>query len=277
MSHSEQVRQQVSKDYARAVNTPSGCCSPGPKGAAAQFAGYTAEQLAGLPEDVVHNSFGCGNPLAFSEVRAGQVVLDLGSGAGIDLLIAAQKVGPSGRVIGIDMTDEMIARARSNIEHAGASQVEVRKGLIEDMPVEDESVDWVISNCVINLSPEKDRVFAEICRVLRPGGQMRVSDIVVESLPQWARDSDDLYSACVAGAISESAYLEGLRGAGLRNARVSERLIYEPRQVCSLIDSEAEFRVVLERLGISLEQASSDLTGKVWSARFWAEKAPRPA
>ena len=155
-----------------------------PKGVVAKLAGYSDEEFAALPADAVVNSFGCGNPLAFSAVQPGEVVLDLGSGAGIDLLLAARKVGAAGRVIGVDMTEEMIARARANIAAAGIENAEVRQGIIEELPVEDSSVDWVISNCVINLSPEKPRVFAEIARVLKPGGTMLVSDIVAEDLPE---------------------------------------------------------------------------------------------
>jgi len=188
MSDSKKVRETVSETYAKAVSGPStGCCGPEPqKGALAKLAGYTEENLASIPADAAANSFGCGNPLAFSGVREGEVVLDLGSGAGIDIILAGKMVGLSGRVIGIDMTDEMIERARENIAAAGLENVDVRKGIIEDMPVEDSSVDWVISNCVINLSPEKDKVFSEIHRVLKPGGRMLVSDIVARDLPEWA-------------------------------------------------------------------------------------------
>ena len=226
--HDDQ-RRSVSEDYARAVTSPAEgcCCSPTPKGVVAKLAGYTDDEVAVLPPEAVVNSFGCGNPLAFSEVRPGDVVLDLGSGAGIDLLLAAKKVGQNGRVIGVDMTDAMIAKAQENIAAAGLTNVEVRKGIIEELPVEDASVDWVISNCVINLSPEKARVFAEIARVLRPGGRMLVSDIVAEDLPPEISGNRHLYSSCLAGAISEPAYLDGLRQAGLVEVQVRDRLVYD--------------------------------------------------
>ena len=164
MSKQETIRQQVSKNYAKAITRPtssgccqpteetSGCCSaPAPKGEVVKLAGYDEVSLKELSPDTVSNSFGCGNPVAYSGVKPGDVVVDLGSGAGIDILIAAKKVGKDGRVIGVDMTDEMIARAEANISAAGLTNVEVRKGIIEELPVDSDSVDWVISNCVINL------------------------------------------------------------------------------------------------------------------------------
>ncbi len=188
----EEVRTAVSEAYGAAISRPSsgGCCTGTvEQSSVVKLAGYKGEELEALPPEVAGSSFGCGNPLAFSEVKEGDVVLDLGSGAGMDLLIAAKKVGPQGRVIGIDMTDEMIAKARDNIAAAGLKNAEVRKGIIEDLPVESSSVDWVISNCVINLSPEKHRVFAEIARVLKPGGQMRVSDRLAWPAPSASRNT----------------------------------------------------------------------------------------
>jgi SAM-dependent methyltransferase len=232
------TRKRVSLAYAEAVEAESCCGGPAPKGVAAKLAGYGEVDLRELPADAVVNSFGCGNPVAFADITEGQVVLDLGSGAGIDLLLAAKKVGPTGRVIGIDMTDEMIARARENVAAAGVDNVEIRKGIIEEMPVEDASVDWVISNCVINLSPEKDRVFAEIARVLKPGGRMSVSDIVAEELPEWVQADEVLYNSCIGGAISEAAYTEGLSRAGLEDVAVEERLPYDSVQMEELLVSD---------------------------------------
>jgi SAM-dependent methyltransferase len=237
MKEQEEIRKQVSRDYARAVNEPGkGCCCGGKeaqKGVVARLAGYGNEDLEGLPADAVVNSFGCGNPVAFAEVAPGETVLDLGSGAGIDILIAARRVGPAGRVIGIDMTDEMIEKARANIAASGLDNIEVRKGIIEEMPVEDASVDWVISNCVINLSPQKPRVFGEIARVLRPGGRILVSDIVARDLPDWVRESRDLYTSCIAGAIGEEEYVAGLEAAGLQEVEIRDRLVYEASQIRS--------------------------------------------
>lgn len=261
---SEERRRNVSEDYARAVQSPGEgcCCSPVPKGVVAKLAGYSDDEVAALPAEAVVNSFGCGNPLAFSAVRPGDVVLDLGSGAGIDLLLAAKKVGGAGKVIGVDMTDAMIAKARENIAAAGLANAEVRQGLIEELPVEADSVDWVISNCVINLSPEKPRVFAEIARVLKPGGRMLVSDIVAEDLPAEIAGNRRLYSSCLAGAISESAYLEGLRRAGLVEVEVKDRLVYDAAQIEAFIGSE------LKDAGPGDEGGAEKDLAKAWAPRL---------
>lgn len=274
------VRHNVSADYANAVKTGSGCCcsEPVPKGVVAKLAGYTDEEISALPSEAVVNSFGCGNPLAFSSVQPGQVVLDLGSGAGIDLLLAAKKVGANGKVIGIDMTDDMIAKAEENIAAAGLTNVEVRKGIIEELPIENGSVDWVISNCVINLSPEKHRVFGEIARVLRSGGHMLVSDIVAEELPKEISENRHLYSSCLAGAISESAYLQGLRDAGLEHVEVKDRLVYDASQIGAFISSELkdtnESCCCCQNVNKELaEKWAKRLEGKVASVKVSATKA----
>jgi SAM-dependent methyltransferase len=273
------IRESVSEAYGNAVARPASgsCCArPGQKGAVAGLAGYREEELEELPAGAVVNSFGCGNPVSFSEVKEGDVVLDLGSGAGIDLLLAAKKVGPSGRVIGVDMTDEMIAKAKENIAASGLTNVEVRKGIIEDLPVASSSVDWVISNCVINLSPEKSKVFQEIRRVLKPGGRILISDVVVEDLPTKVRENQALYSSCVAGAISELEYLQGLRSAGLTDVEVRERIVYETSQLSALVQSEiAEIASCCGGPSMSgdLAQMMELLTGKVWSAKFYGRTA----
>jgi len=285
-SRYDKQRADVSEDYARAVRSPgtgccspkqvgASCCSPAPKGVAAKLAGYTDQEVAALPAEAVVNSFGCGNPLAFSAVKPGDVVLDLGSGAGIDLLLAAKKVGHTGKVIGVDMTDAMIAKARQNIAAAGLGNVEVRKGIIEELPVEDSSVDWVISNCVINLSPEKPRVFAEIARVLKPGGRMLVSDIVAEELPPEIARNRHLYSSCLAGAISEQQYLAGLREAGLVDVEVKDRLVYDALQIAGFIGSELTVEKTGSRgttLASLAEQWAPRLAGKVASIKVAARK-----
>ncbi len=289
MNPEENVRLNVAEAYTRAVQADapqSSCCTNAPvqKGVAVKLAGYTSDELSALPPDAVVDSFGCGNPLAFSEVKEGDVVLDLGSGAGIDLLIAGKKVGPTGRAIGIDMTDEMIRRANENVAAAGLQNVEVRKGIIEDMPVDTASVDWVISNCVINLSPDKPAVFREIARVLKPGGRMIVSDIVMRDVPDWIRTSAALYSSCVAGAISEQDYVAGLESAGLSDVEVRERIVYDRSQLEGFIRSELpESKEALACCGGSgdstdsvsdktINEITDALLDKVWSAKFAAQR-----
>jgi len=248
----KKIREEVERAYAEAVtrqirsccaNLEKTCCST-----KAKDIGYSEDELNNLPADSAITSFGCGNPLAYSEVREGDVVLDLGPGAGLDLLIAARKVGPSGQVIGVDMTEEMISKAKENIKAAGVKNVEVRKGLIEDLPVESSSVDWVISNCVINLSPEKEKVFSEISRVLKPGGRMVVSDMVGENIPEWLRENKNLYSACISGVISEKEYLSGLRKAGLEKVKVSERIVYRSDELESFVKSSPEISKDIKRI-----------------------------
>jgi SAM-dependent methyltransferase len=242
----------------------------------AALAGYDPQELEAVGPDAAAYSFGCGDPLALAGIEPGQTVVDLGCGAGLDLLLAARRVGPAGRVIGIDMTDEMLARARANIAAAGLGNVEVRKGLIEALPVETASVDWVISNCVINLSPQKRRVFAEIARVLRPGGRMLVSDIVVEDLPDWVRGDENLYNGCIGGAVSESDYLQGLRAAGLKDVGVVKRFVYDARQLQWMLGPGLHGRTCCG-LGagsaVDAGRVARDLAGRVWSAQFAAARA----
>ena len=279
MKKAEDIRKEVSKSYAKAVENfakksccSTSCCVPDPKGVAAKVAGYNSEELNSIPKDAVTNSFGCGNPLAYAGVKEGQTVLDLGSGAGIDILLAGKKVGAKGKAIGIDMTDEMIKRASENIKKSGLKNVEVRKGIIEKLPVEDSSVDWVISNCVINLSPEKEKVFSEIARVLKPGGQVSISDIVVKDLPNRIRESKALYSSCVAGAISEEEYVDGLKDSGLSDVNVTDRLVYDVTQLREFLRSE-ESPIIEKHLSEDeLKEMARSMEGKVWSAKFTARK-----
>ena len=285
-----EIKDAVKSRYAKAIQGSSSCCGPsatqegtqsssccGPtaveqKGNLVKIAGYDKDDLSRLPADAVQNSFGCGTPLAFAGVQAGQVVLDIGSGAGIDCFIAAEKVGPTGKVIGLDMTPEMIERARQNAQEAGVTNVEFRFGDAEKMPVDDASVDWVISNCVINLSPDKPAVFSEIGRILRPGGRISISDIVAQDLPEAVRQSRDAWTGCLAGAISEEAYVRGLEKAGLRDVRVPSRIVYDGSQLTGLFGSSC--------CGVGPGQDAATLAeaaaGKVWSARFEGVK-PQPA
>ncbi len=281
MSTPENVREMVSREYGRLVSGGAdGCCAlPGSGAAAAALAGYGEEELRSLPPGTTASSFGCGNPVAFSGIERGDTVLDLGSGAGLDLLIAAGKTGPSGRVIGVDMTEEMLVRARQAVAEAGLENVEVRRGIIEDLPVESSSVDWVISNCVINLSPEKSRVFTEIARVLKPGGRMVVSDIVVQDLPDWVRSSGGLYCGCIGGAVSEQEYVEGLGRAGLEEVEVRDRIVYDAAQLKAFLQLEVTGSAESDPCscgdylaGRLLGRAGEILAGKVWSALFYARK-----
>lgn len=275
----EHIRESVAKDYTRAVTKKSCCCKskkPIQKGVVAKLAGYTDAELAALPTEAITNSFGCGNPLAFAEIKTGDTVLDLGSGAGIDLLLAARKVGPKGKVIGIDMTDAMITKAKENIAKAKLHNIEVRKGIIENLPVDSASIDFVISNCVINLSPHKEQVFSEIARVLKPGGTMIVSDIIAEYLPQEIIDHPDLYSSCLSGAINETLYIAGLKAAGLIDVAVRERLIYDATQLKAFISSELNETLTSSDNSrndeAKLKIWVKELEGKVWSAKIYAKK-----
>jgi arsenite methyltransferase len=265
------VQETVSKDYAQMlkdIEDRSSCCDlQSGAGTISKLAGY---KPALHQQEAASQSFGCGNPLAFADIEPGQIVLDLGSGAGLDLMLAADRTGPSGRVIGIDMTQEMVDKATENISRAGYSNVEVRMGMIESLPIADSSVDWVISNCVINLSQDKARVFSEIARVLKPGGHFSISDIVVESLPDFLRENAALYSACVAGAISEQAYLAGLCDAGLEDVQVTQRLVYEESQMVALISSEIPGLNLSQEL---IDEIAPTLAGKVWSAKSTGRKA----
>jgi len=202
------------------------CCGAG--SAAAEAVGGFSEQLYrdgetdGLPEEAVLASLGCGNPLAVADLHEGERVLDLGSGGGIDVLLSARRVGPSGFVYGVDMTDEMLTLARANAARAGAENVEFRKGEIEALPLRDQAVDVVISNCVINLSTDKPAVLAEMFRVLVPGGRIGITDVVAEDhLPAADRAAAGSYAGCIAGALSRTEYLGGLAAAGFAHASVT--------------------------------------------------------
>ncbi|MDO8682641.1 MAG: arsenite methyltransferase [Armatimonadota bacterium] len=203
----------------------SGCCSQSSCGCdqasvIAQEAGYEAEALDSVPEGA-NLGLGCGNLVAIAGIKEGEVVLDLGSGAGLDAFLAADRVGKSGKVIGVDMTPEMIEAARRNIIAGGYTNVEFRQGDIEALPVEDNSVDLVISNCVLNLVPDKNKAFAEIYRALKPGGRFAIADIVLDGpLPAELLENEAAYCACASGAISRADYLKGLMDAGLNNVRV---------------------------------------------------------
>ena len=247
---------------------------------------YSSEDLIDLPEDAIFCSDGCGNPLLYTDIRAGQVVADLGAGAGLDVLLAARRTGANGKVIGIDMTDSMIELARGNSETAGLKNVEIRKALIEALPIEDRSIDWVISNCVINLSPEKEKVFAEIHRVLRPGGHMVISDIVVDNVPGWFRFLTAFISGTVATMIDECSYLLVMKASGLTAIEIKDRTIFSgPRLRKMLLADIGRFQksekgkgwgvlAAVERIYLLpiLFLAERILAGKISSIKVSAQK-----
>ena len=228
----KQIKESVRKHYADRIKTDEPCCSPSTccpdtsTDSPAEKNGYTEAQISSIPADAAEHSFGCGNPLEYADVQAGDVVVDLGSGAGIDVLLASQRVGESGSAIGIDMTPEMIEKAQQNAEAAGAKNVDFRLGEIESMPVGDGSVDWIISNCVICLSPDKDKVFEEAFRVLKPGGQLVVSDMVANNMPGWVRTAVSTWVRCISGALPEDQYLYAIRHAGFQEVRVLSKSPY---------------------------------------------------
>ena len=221
----EAVRQHYAQEAKRALRQPqsSCCCSSSSCCDTSTGTGlYEADQLRAIPEAAALASLGCGNPVLLAELNPGEVVLDLGSGGGIDVLLSAERVGPTGKAYGLDMTDEMLELARRNAREAGATNVEFLKGHIESIPLPDASVDAIISNCVINLSADKDAVLAEAYRVLRPGGRFAVADIVVQGgeLPPQIRQMLSLWAGCVAGALSDVEYRRKLEAAGFQNVEV---------------------------------------------------------
>jgi ubiquinone/menaquinone biosynthesis C-methylase UbiE len=239
------VREAVRERYAAAAKIAtdqSGCCgssaSCAPGDIAAVFGASVYDeatrQLA--PEDAVAASLGCGVPTAIADLREGETVLDLGSGAGADVLISAQRVAPTGKAIGLDMTDEMLELARANAQRAGVGNAEFVKGYIEELPLPDNSIDVVISNCVINLSADKSKVFREAARVLRPGGRFAISDVVADSdLDEGMREDMASWTGCIAGALTAEQFKRGLAAAGLTDVQLSESHRVHPQAVSAII------------------------------------------
>jgi arsenite methyltransferase len=262
----EIVRDKYAKAALRVTSGEGGCCgTTSSRGGCDPVTGnlYAAEETTALPEEAVRASLGCGNPTALAQLRPGEVVLDLGSGGGIDVLLSAQRVGPTGKAYGLDMTDEMLALARENQRKAGVSNVEFLKGAIEAIPLPDDTVDVIISNCVINLSADKDRVLAEAFRVLKPGGRFAVSDVVVRGeVPQAIRRSVELWIGCVAGALEESEYREKLAKAGFEDVDL------EPTRVYRAEDA----REFLAGAGLDADTIAPQVDGKFLSAFVRARK-----
>ncbi len=228
---------------------------------------YSVDETSCLPENAVLASLGCGNPTALAELRAGESVLDLGSGGGIDVLLSARRVGPTGKAYGLDMTDEMLALARENQLKAGATNVEFLKGDIENIPLPDHSVDVIISNCVVNLAADKRRVLAEAYRVLKPGGRLAISDVVVRGdLPDAVRRSMELWVGCIAGALSEADFTTILADSGFVAASIEPTRMYEFEDA----------RAFLQESGVDTEVLAHEIGGRVMGAFIRARK-PDPA
>jgi ubiquinone/menaquinone biosynthesis C-methylase UbiE len=253
----ERIRERVREKYAdrarrvadggRAETTASDCCtsSDAVAGAAVSCCSpitsglYGADEVALIPDDAVKASLGCGNPTALAELSPGERVLDLGSGGGIDVLLSARRVGPTGFAYGLDMTDEMLALARKSAAEQGASNVQFLKGHIEEIPLPDDHVNVVISNCVINLSADKGRVIGEAFRVLAPGGRFAVSDVVAQgTIPPDLRQDMEAWVGCVAGALEEAEYRRLLTEAGFEDVDVEVTRVYDPRQIAASADRE---------------------------------------
>ena len=269
--HSE-IKDHVRAEYGQAArqarNGKPSCCGTGSllEGDALDpITGnlYGTDETSGLPAEAVRASFGCGNPTALATIQPGETVLDLGSGGGIDVFLSAKRVGPTGKVYGLDMTDEMLALARDNQQKAGVTNVEFLKGDIEHIPLPDNSVDLIISNCVINLSPDKDQVLKEAFRVLKPGGRFAVSDIVVRgTMPQEIRHSVELWAGCVAGALEEAVYLAKLTQAGFEQTSI------EPTRIYSAEDA----REFLMGAGLNVDTVAKEIDGKFMSGFIRAVK-----
>jgi arsenite methyltransferase len=257
-------------EIARSVRAPgSSCCYDGEAGSRGISANlYADDETESLPEKAVLASLGCGNPTALAELREGETVLDLGSGGGIDVLLSGRRVGPSGKAYGLDMTDDMLALARENQRKAGAENVEFIKGEIEHIPLPDNSVNVIISNCVINLSADKDRVLREAFRVLKPGGRFAVSDVVTRgSVPEQLRRDILLWAGCIAGALEENEYRMKLAVAGFEAISVEPTRIYE-------IDDAREF---LSGKSVDVDAIAAAVDGKFMSAFVRAKKPGKAA
>jgi SAM-dependent methyltransferase len=262
------IKQAVQQKYGEAAlqarsGAKCGCgASCGPDVITSNL--YEETQAAGVPAEALLASLGCGNPTALAELKAGEIVLDLGSGGGIDVLLSAKRVGPTGKVYGLDMTEEMLALARENQARSGLTNVEFLKGEIEHIPLPDNSVDVIISNCVINLSADKDRVIAEAFRVLKPEGRFAVSDVIVrgDDIPPEVRRSMELWVGCVAGALEEATYRRKLSSAGFESIDVEPTRIYRV----------ADAKQFLHEAGLSDETTLTEVDGRFMSAFIRATK-----
>jgi ubiquinone/menaquinone biosynthesis C-methylase UbiE len=265
-----EIKKAVREGYAQVARQSGSCCASKSTccgGASmaetvSRSIGYSEEELGSVPEGA-NLGLGCGNPVALASLKKGETVLDLGAGAGFDCFLAADKVGKKGKVIGVDMTPEMVEKARENARKGGYKNVEFRLGEIENLPVADSSVDVVISNCVINLSPDKKRVFQEAFRALKPGGRLMVSDIVLlKELPDFIKNSVQAYVGCLSGAIMKDAYLKTMKAAGFRRVKVLEESVFPIE--CMANDPTAH--ALARDAGTSLDKVK-DAIGSVLSAK----------
>ena len=290
----EEVRQTVRKGYAEIAKQSSPCCGStsitekassccgtsttekwssccgvgtGLAETISKKMGYTEEELNAVPEGA-NLGLGCGNPLALASLKKGEVVLDLGSGAGFDCFLAASAVGPSGKVIGVDMTPEMLDRARENARKGNYTNVEFRLGEIENLPAADNSIDIIISNCVINLSPDKKRVFREAHRVLKPGGRLMVSDIVLlKELPDYIQESVSAYVACVSGAIKKIDYVKAIKAAGFSDVKIMDESIFP----LDCIASDPAAKAIIDEIKITPPQVE-EISASIASVKVYGLK-----
>ncbi|MBE0624987.1 MAG: arsenite methyltransferase [Burkholderiales bacterium] len=270
----ENIREVVKQKYGEAALRVQGagaaCCGSSREAAAGcdpiTSNLYSSEQSGAVPQQAMQASLGCGNPTALAQLKPGETVLDLGSGGGIDVLLSARRVGPAGKAYGLDMTDEMLALARANQKQAGIDNVEFLKGEIENIPLPDDSVDVIISNCVINLSADKDRVLREAFRVLKPGGRFAVSDVVVTAeIPEAIRRRVELWIGCIAGALRDTQYREKLAAAGFEDIELEPTRIYQ-------VEDARQF---LAGQGMDVDAIASQVDGKFMSAFVRAKKPGR--
>jgi arsenite methyltransferase len=254
----KKIKKKVREGYAKIAKQETSCCGSidvccGTSNSPIEISktiGYTDEQLQSVP-DGANLGLGCGNPTAIASLKKGEIVLDLGSGAGFDCFLAANKVGPTGKVIGVDMTPEMLKKAKENAKKSGYTNVEFRSGEIEDLPLEANSVDVIISNCVINLSPDKKKVFQEAFRVLKPNGRLAVSDIVLlRELPEKIKNSVEAYVGCISGAILKDRYLQLLKDAGFIDVTVTDETSYQ----VDVVITKPRTQAVIEEAGITMEE-----------------------
>ncbi len=264
------IKKVVREGYAKIAKQSRSCCAPvnsccGSTDLAQNISksiGYTEEELKAVPEGA-NLGLGCGNPVALASLREGETVLDLGSGAGFDCFLAASKVGENGRVIGVDMTPEMIEKARENTSKGNYGNVEFRLGEIENLPVADNSVDIVISNCVINLAPDKRRVFAEAFRVLKPGGRLMISDIVLlKELPDFIKKSVEAYIGCLSGAIMRDEYMGTIKAAGFQEVSIMDETSFPIEGIAN----DPTAKAIIENLEIPLEKMK-EVAGSVISIK----------